>query len=113
MSLKEYVINISKIPVKVINNVMYRFIFDESTGAKFLIMRIVEVPPGEKVPLHSHDDEEQAYLILEGEGIIRLGDKSYHVKAGHAVFIPMHTPHGVLNNSNKVLKYVLFCAKTR
>ncbi len=111
--MSEYVVNTADLPPKNINNVIYRFIFDENTGAKYLIMRIAEIPPGGKVSKHVHADEEQAYLILEGEGIVVIGNKSYRVKKGYAVFIPLNTPHEVINDGTNILKYVFFNAKVK
>ena len=83
--MRKIIVDTTSLPTKNINNVMYKFVFDENTGAKYLIMRIAEVPPGERVPRHTHTDEEQAYLILEGEGVVVIGDKSYRVRKGYAV----------------------------
>jgi len=106
-------IDTSIIPLKVINNVKYKFIFDENTGAKYLIMRIAEIPPGGSVPKHVHEDEEQAYLILEGEGIVIIDEKQYRVREGYAVYIPIGSVHEVINDGNKPLRYVFFNAKIK
>jgi len=111
--LRKIIVDTTSLPTKNINNVMYKFVFDENTGAKYLIMRIAEVPPGERVPRHTHTDEEQAYLILEGEGVVVIGDKSYRVRKGYAVFIPLNTPHEVINDGTSTLKYVFFNAKIK
>jgi len=38
---------------------------------------IVVLEPGEAPPLHKHDDTEQVFYILEGEGILRTGTRLY------------------------------------
>ena len=107
------IVDTNTLPSKIINNVKYKFIFDESTGAKYLIMRIAEIPPGGSVPKHIHEDEEQVYLILEGEGIVIIDGKKYRVRKGYAVYIPMNAVHEVINDSSTTLKYVFFNAKVR
>jgi mannose-6-phosphate isomerase-like protein (cupin superfamily) len=107
------VVNVNVMPYKVVDNVLYKFIFDENTGAKYLIMRVAEIPPGGRVSRHVHSDEEQAYFVLEGEGVVVLNDKQYKIKKGYAVFIPLNTPHEVINTGATPLKYVFFNAKVK
>jgi len=107
------IVDVETLPYKVIDNIIYRFIFDENTGAKYLVMRIAEIPPGGRVSRHIHPDEEQAYFILEGEGLVILNDKPYKIKKGYAVFIPLNTPHEVVNNGSTPLKYIFFNAKIK
>jgi len=46
---------------------------------------------GPNLHLHYHQDE--WWYILEGEFIIKVGDKIYHVKPGDSVFGPRGVPH--------------------
>ena len=47
-------------------------------GAKKLGYNFTVCPPGKSVcPFHNHRGEEEMFLILEGEGILRFGDAEY------------------------------------
>ncbi len=58
---------------------------------------MVVLEPGEAPPLHQHDDTEQVYYIIDGEGILTIGaDKeSVPVMASQVVVVPPATPHSI------------------
>lgn len=37
---------------------------------------------------HSHDDMEEIYYVLSGEGIMVVGDDEYPIKPGDALYVP-------------------------
>ncbi len=43
--------------------------------------------------LHYHFDQDEWWYVLEGEFLIKVGDKTYEVKAGDSVFGPRGVPH--------------------
>ena len=52
----------------------------------------VEVPPGKlAVPLHCHSLEEEIFVVLDGEGVLLLGDEETPVRPGHVVARPPAT----------------------
>ncbi len=61
-----------------------------------LTLGVARLPPGEALHEHRHAQEE-VYLVLEGEGVIRLAGRAHPVRAGSAVFIPGHALHGCEN----------------
>jgi mannose-6-phosphate isomerase-like protein (cupin superfamily) len=59
----------------------------------------VILEPGEAPPMHVHEDAEQVFYILEGEGrmtVGREGAESVELRAGDFVRTPPGTPHAVL-----------------
>ncbi|MDD5198290.1 MAG: cupin domain-containing protein [Terrimicrobiaceae bacterium] len=50
---------------------------------------VVILNPGEAPPLHKHDDAEQVFHILEGEGVLRIGSDL----EPHPVFPGRRGPH--------------------
>ena len=53
----------------------------EKIGAKKLGYSFSVVPPGKRVcPFHNHRINEEMFLIIEGKGILRFGEKEYRVK---------------------------------
>jgi mannose-6-phosphate isomerase-like protein (cupin superfamily) len=58
---------------------------------------VVVLQPGEAPPLHRHDDTEQVYYILDGEGILTVGEEkqTLPVMASQVVVVPPATPHSI------------------
>jgi quercetin dioxygenase-like cupin family protein len=69
---------------------------------------IVIVEPGEATPLHQHDDTEQLFYILDGEGVLRTGiERQEHVvRPGDIVRIPPAVLHSIQCNGTRPLRYV-------
>jgi len=69
---------------------------------------IVVLEPGEAPPLHIHDDAEQIFYILEGAGLLQIGDspKRQPVKPGNVVRIPPHSYHRIFCDGNQPLRYL-------
>ena len=65
-------------------------------GVTELFINEVTFTEGAAIPLHHHTVME-AWVVLDGELTIRLGDETLTVAAGHTVIVPPGTPHGVLN----------------
>ena len=53
--------------------------------------------PGEGVPWHVHDRDEEFYYILEGAYEMRAGDERFTAEAGSLVVIPRDVPHEFRN----------------
>jgi mannose-6-phosphate isomerase-like protein (cupin superfamily) len=72
---------------------------------------VVVLQPGEAPPLHKHDDTEQVYYILDGEGILSVGqDRSGHpVMAGQVVVIPPATWHSIRAEGGPVRYLAVDC----
>ena len=64
--------------------------------------------PGETIPAHTHEDEDQIYWVQSGEGFVELAGKRTEVSAGSAVMIPLGTEHLLTNTGTKQLDYVFF-----
>ena len=68
------------------------------------------VPPGATTIAHRHVKTEEIYYILEGEGLMRLGDESCRVGLGDAIAIPPGTLHQIVNDGAAILKFLCCCA---
>ena len=69
---------------------------------------IVVLEPGEAPPLHVHHDTEQIFYVMEGNGLLQIGDhpECYPVKPGDVVHIPPHTYHRIFCDGDKPLRYL-------
>ena len=68
------------------------------------------VPPKGSTFLHKHNLSEEIYYILEGKGLMSLGDKKFNVKKGDSVCIPPTTPHQIRNIGEIPLKILCCCS---
>src|SRR5262249_12181049 len=68
------------------------------------------VPPGKRAfPFHVHHQIHELFVILEGNGEYRFGDKTYPVKAGDVCAAPSGGPevaHQIVNTGEADLKYL-------
>jgi quercetin dioxygenase-like cupin family protein len=69
---------------------------------------VVVLEPGEAPPLHQHDDAEQIFFVLEGAGILTIGEPGEHfnVRSGDVVRVPPNTPHSIKCNGPARLRYL-------
>ena len=64
-------------------------------------------PQGGQVPWH-HQEQEEIYLILEGEGEMCLGAEKGEIKAGQAVYIPPKVFHQLTNTGSTAMR-MIYC----
>lgn len=72
--------------------------------AKRLTTTLVEIEPGGVQRVHSHPSE-QIYFILEGSGVMSVGEETEEVRAEDCILVPSEAPHGLCNNGDAVLRY--------
>jgi quercetin dioxygenase-like cupin family protein len=70
--------------------------------AENFVVGYVQIQPGGEVPLHSHENEE-AYTILQGGGLMTVGDETCEMRAVSTVHIPPDKPHSLKNPGDELL----------
>ncbi len=79
-------------------------------GAQKLGYNLTVVPPGKRAfPFHNHRVNEEMFIILEGEGEVRIGGETFPVKKGDVIANPPGGPdtaHQIVNTSNTELRYL-------
>lgn len=68
------------------------------------------VPPESKTRLHWHRIVEEIYFILEGRGIMTIGEEAFPVSVGDSVLIPPGNPHRIENTGRSPLKVLCACS---
>lgn len=54
--------------------------------------------PGQSQPVHTHEEQDKFYFVIEGEGQFTVGKETRTLGPGSVVFAPVSEPHGVVNN---------------
>lgn len=79
---------------------------DFDTRLRFVIYS--EIEPGCSIGYHQHGDNEEVYVILEGEGTMTVNGESRPARPGDVFLNKPHWSHGLVNDSTNVLKILVF-----
>lgn len=64
------------------------------------------VAPGKSVTMHVHTGKAEHWVILAGEGIVRIGNKSFSVREGDVIHTPPGVPHGLTTTGDVSLVFL-------
>ena len=68
------------------------------------------VAPGQKTVLHRHEQSEELYHIVAGEGVLTLGSERLTVAPGDTICIAPRTPHCIENTGKQPLRVLCCCS---
>ncbi len=73
------------------------------------------VPAGKTAwPYHRHHGCDELFLILQGTGELRIGDRRLPIRTGDCIGCPPGgDAHQIINNSDAELRYIAFANHTR
>ncbi len=60
----------------------------------------VVVPPNSTIGYHQHGNNEEMYIVLDGQGTMTMGNVSIAVKKGDMILNPAYGEHGLVNDSD-------------
>ena len=86
------------------------------TVARQLGASVDIVAPGQRsCPYHLHHAEEEMFIVLQGEGTLRVAGEQVPICAGDVITIPAGPdyPHHILNTSNAPLHYLSISTQSR
>ena len=63
--------------------------------------------------LHEHGEDEEMYIILNGEGIMSIEGEERRVGKGDMILNKPHGTHGLLNDSNQELELLIIQASLK
>lgn len=71
----------------------------DAAGLETLGLRKYRATPGQQIPLafHFHDEQEEAFYVLEGELHVETPDEEFVVPAGQAFVVGPGNPHRAFN----------------
>ena len=69
----------------------------------FLFAGLNAFEPGQEHAPHLHEGQDKLYVILEGEGVVRVDDQAEVLIAGDAAFAPAGVVHSIRNSGTERL----------
>lgn len=88
----------------------------EGTAARKLGAGYDVLAPGKRsCPYHLHHAQEEMFVILDGQGTLRVAGEMVPVRAGDVVFIPPgpEYPHQFINTSDAPMRYLSISTQER
>lgn len=83
---------------------IYELLRPQNSPIKNMGLAIGSLGKRKKAIPHYHKISEEVYFILSGKGAITIDGKTRKIKAGNAIYIPVHSIHALVNSSNKNLE---------
>lgn len=77
-----------------------------SVDSERLAVTWVVGEPGSEQEPHLHEHSEQAYVIVRGRGLMRVGEEAEEVTEGVLILIPAGAAHSIRNVADEPLVYV-------
>ena len=68
------------------------------------------LPAGRSTTPHHHVRTEEIYYLIEGCGLMRVGQETQAVGPGDAIAIPAGLSHQITNTGDGVLRFLCCCA---
>lgn len=72
-------------------------------GSRKLSVTWLVVPAGAKQTLRSHEESEQAYVVVRGAGTMSVAGDTQEVGEGDLILVPPATEHSVANDGDAEL----------
>lgn len=90
---------------RVLRDTYYLIDKNNSPSQRLTLGRTTIYPTGSTTG-HSHDDMEEVYYVVSGEGVMVVGDDEYPIKAGDALYVPPCEFHTTYQTGNEPLTVV-------
>jgi mannose-6-phosphate isomerase-like protein (cupin superfamily) len=74
--------------------------FDQFTLNEPTTVKILYVAPGKRFSLQHHAHRSEFWRVIEGDGIVHLGDNQHPIKVGDELEIPVGTQHRLTGGEN-------------
>jgi mannose-6-phosphate isomerase-like protein (cupin superfamily) len=75
-------------------------------GARNLSVTWVTLPAGAEQTMHTHEEGEQAYVVVRGSGSMSVAGDTQQVGEGDLILVPPATEHSVRNDGEEDLACV-------
>ena len=90
--------------------------FDPEAQAANVLQRITGVArhalqAGKRSDYHVHNDAEQLYYVLRGQGKMIVDDEAYPIREGDVIYLPPGVRHRAVNDSDDWMEHVIITAR--
>lgn len=75
--------------------------FSDFAGGHTVGASIAVHPYGVACGRHTHRGAAEQFFVLDGEGIVEVGDDMHEVRAGSLIVVPPGVPHNVIGTSDQ------------
>ena len=81
----------------------------KTLGAEAFGFNVVDIEAGGQIPAHDHtgDNQEEVFIILEGDGVIVAGDEEHEAPAGTFCRFAPEVNRTILNKSDAPVRALL------
>ncbi len=80
---------------------------DEELITNIRFLNYTVLPPDTTIGMHKHGEDEEIYIILEGNGVMTVDGEDKDVTNGDIIVNKPHGTHGLVNNSDSNLKILV------
>ncbi|ERJ11643.1 cupin domain-containing protein [Haloplasma contractile] len=81
---------------------------DDELKSNLRFINYTILPPGTSIGTHQHGNDEEVYVILEGNGEMTLSSKIHKVKSGDVVLNKPYGIHSLTNTSRTEMRILVF-----
>ncbi|MHC4264910.1 MAG: cupin domain-containing protein [Planctomycetota bacterium] len=92
-------------------DVEVRWLITRDDGASNFAMRMFELQPGGRTPLHTHPHEHEVFIV-EGNGVFVCEGSEYEFGPEHVIFAPPLSQHQFRNTGDSVLRFLCLIPNT-
>ena len=75
-------------------------------GTNKIWLGLTIIDPSSQSNPHRHEEAEEVFYVISGEGRIRVGESVFDVFPGSCVFAPPNQEHQLINTGSEILKIV-------
>jgi mannose-6-phosphate isomerase-like protein (cupin superfamily) len=98
-----FIRNIAEVPWKEFPNhyggaLSKPLVVPENADTRHIDYRISMYQPMAYVQKHAHKVQEQVYHVLQGEGLMEIGDERHVVREHDVIFLPRGVEHSIANS---------------
>ena len=69
---------------------------------------LAKLQPSLSYEKHEHQDHEEIYYIINGNGRIKIGDERVEFRDGDIIYISDKTSHSITNGGNEMVEFLAF-----
>ena len=78
--------------------VLFRRILQEEFESAISFLDYTIIPAGATIGFHPHQDSEEVYIVLKGEGLMRVDNEEQRVVEGDVILNKSGSSHGLVND---------------